>query len=384
VQFAASQRLKSSQGVIQRHFADMIGGEYATKKKDKRIMFFINLPSVFQVGLVLSVPSLYQEEGIDLQPSPVSSAFNNMYIFHLVTMAHILQVLLTSTGTISALRTQETEEARSAAELYSTVSSFPDLPGDSLAQRVKAGIEPFLRCAALFFNCLTGVHPPEELFITSPGQMEALCSYLALPFNIFQLFQDYREAVFPLLQRWCGSPAITKALHGKVQTIRWYPRRRNRLIELPEDYSALLNKASHFQCPKSAIDERKHPTLCLVCGAMLCSQSSCCLSQLDGEDVGACTAHAATCGAGVGMFLRIRECEIVLMASRTRGSTYPAPYLDDYGETDPHLGRGNPLHLCPERYRKLNQLWQQHCILEEIARSLEVVNVMFAFEWQLV
>ncbi|KAF6732912.1 E3 ubiquitin-protein ligase UBR1 [Oryzias melastigma] len=71
------------------------------------------------------------------------------------------------------------------------------------------------------------------------------------------------------------------------------------------------------------------------------------------------------------------------MASKSRGSTYPAPYLDDYGETDPHLGRGNPLHLCPERYRKLNQLWQQHCILEEIARSLEVVNVMFPFEWQM-
>lgn len=143
-----------------------------------------------------------------------------------------------------------------------------------------------------------------------------------------------------------------------------------------------------LRCPKSTDDERKHPTLCLFCGAMLCSQSSCCLSQLDGEDVGACTAHAATCGAGVGMFLRwvnfnpysdqenyssalklffflntffdfelysfcqemcytndvwfhvdrIRECEIVLMASKTRGSTYPAPYLDDYGETDPHLG----------------------------------------------
>lgn len=59
-----------------------------------------------------------------------------------------------------------------------------------------------------------------------------------------------------------------------------------------------------LRCPKSTDDDRKHPTLCLFCGAMLCSQSSCCLSQLDGEDVGACTAHAATCGAGVGMFLR--------------------------------------------------------------------------------
>lgn len=54
------------------------------------------------MGLVLSMPSLYQEEGIDLQPSAVSSAFNNMYIFHLVTMAHILQVLLTSTGTVGS------------------------------------------------------------------------------------------------------------------------------------------------------------------------------------------------------------------------------------------------------------------------------------------
>lgn len=35
---------------------------------------------------------------------------------------------------------------------------------------------------------------------------------------------------------------------------------------------------------------------------------------------------------------RVRECEIVLMANTTRGCTYPAPYLDDYGETDPHLG----------------------------------------------
>uniref|UniRef100_A0AAQ5ZJW9 E3 ubiquitin-protein ligase n=1 Tax=Amphiprion ocellaris TaxID=80972 RepID=A0AAQ5ZJW9_AMPOC len=319
-----------------------------------------NTPSLLEVdcfhllvGLVLSIPSLYQEEAVDLQPSAVSSAYNHLHIFHLVTMAHMLQVLLSSTVEAG----EETEETRATLSLSNRFLCgllfrlIPDASSSSLAERVKKGIEPFLRCAALFFNCLTGVHPPEELFSTS-GQMEALCSYLALPSNY--LLQSEK-----------------------------YPRRRNRLMDLPEDYSALLNQASHFQCPKSTDDERKHPTLCLFCGAMLCSQSSCCLSQLDGEDVGACTAHAATCGAGVGMFLRIRECEIVLMASKTRGSTYPAPYLDDYGETDPHLGRGNPLHLCPERYRKLNQLWQQHCILEEIARSLEVVNVMFAFEWQM-
>ncbi|CAN9502154.1 unnamed protein product [Ophioblennius macclurei] len=390
VQFSASQRLKSSQAVIQRHFTDLLGVLLPVMSRK-------NTPSLLEVdffhllvGLVLSVPSLYQEEAVDLQPSAVSSAYNHLHLLHLVTMAHILQVLLSSTDFPAVGGGEETEEARAAAELCATVSQHtgrlvPEVCGSSVAERVKMGIEPFLRCAALFFNCLTGVQPPEEVFassVTSHGQTEALCSYLALPSNLFQLFQEHRDTVSPLLQRWCGNAAVTKLLKSKTQAVR-YPRRRNRLIDLPEDYSALLNQASHFQCPKSSDDERKHPTLCLICGAMLCSQSSCCLSQLDGEDVGACTAHAATCGAGVGMFLRIRECEIVLMASKTRGSTYPSPYLDDYGETDPHLGRGNPLHLCPERYRKLNQLWQQHCILEEIARSLEVVNVMFAFEWQM-
>uniref|UniRef100_A0A673YP29 E3 ubiquitin-protein ligase n=1 Tax=Salmo trutta TaxID=8032 RepID=A0A673YP29_SALTR len=334
-----------------------------------------------QVGLVLAIPALYQEEAVDLQPSAVSSAYNHLYILHLVTMAHMVQVLLSSTDDTAVFGGEEGEAERAAAELYAAVSQCTggsDVSGSSVADRVRRGVTPFLRCAALFFNCLTGVPPPEEL----SSQMEALCSYLALPCDVFQLFQEHRGTVFPLLQRWCGHPAVTKALKGEMQTIS-YPRKRNRLIELPEDYSALLNQASHFQCPNSTDDERKHPTLCLFCGTILCSQSTCCHSQLDGEEVGACTAHAATCGAGVGMFLRIRECEMVLMASKTRGSTYPAPYLDDYGETDPQLGRGNPLHLCPERYRKLHQLWQQHCILEEIARSLEVVNVMFAFEWQM-
>uniref|UniRef100_A0A3P8XWC1 E3 ubiquitin-protein ligase n=1 Tax=Esox lucius TaxID=8010 RepID=A0A3P8XWC1_ESOLU len=389
VQFSATQHLKSSHAVIQKHFTDMFGALLPAMSSE-------NTPSIVEidffhllVGLVLAIPALYQEEAVDLRPSAVSSAYNHLHILQLVTVAHIVQVLLCSTDYPAVSGGEDGEEAKAAAELYATVSqctSGSDVSGSSVAERVRTGIRPFLRCAALFFYCLTGVPPPEELSVTtvsSEGQMEALCSYLALPSNVFQLFQCHSGTVSPLIRRWCGHPSIAKALKGEIQTIS-YPRKRNRLIDLPEDYSALLNQASHFQCPNSMDDERKHPTLCLFCGTILCSQSTCCQSQLDGEDVGACTAHAATCGAGVGMFLRwVRECEIVLMASKTRGCTFPAPYLDDYGETDPQLGRGNPLHLCPERYQKLHQLWQQHCILEEIARSLEVVHVMFAFEWQM-
>lgn len=44
--------------------------------------------------------------------------------------------------------------------------------------------------------------------------------------------------------------------------------------------------------------------------------------------------------------------------------------------------RGNPLHLCHERYRKLHLVWQQHCIIEEIARSQETNQMLFGFNWQ--
>uniref|UniRef100_A0A8C2DRB6 E3 ubiquitin-protein ligase n=1 Tax=Cyprinus carpio TaxID=7962 RepID=A0A8C2DRB6_CYPCA len=376
VQFSASQRLKSRKAVIQKHFADMLAVLVPVPTVE-------NAPSILEVdffhllvGLVLSIPALYQEEAVDLQPSAVSTAFNHLYLLHLVTMGHMLQVLLASHDCAVIRGPEEGEEAHAAAELFS-IMLRAGVPG---VESVKRGVLPFLRCAALFFNCLTGVPPPEELSESPESQLPLLCSYLSLPSNLFQLFQHI--ALF-LCVRWCGNAAISKALKGEMQIIR-YPRKRNRLIDLPEDYSVLLNQASHFKCPNSSDDERKHPTLCLQCGVMLCAQSPCCQQQLNGEEVGACTAHAAICGAGVGMFLRVRECEIILMASKTRGSPYPAPYLDDYGETDPQLGRGNPLHLCPERYRKLHHMWQQHCILEEIARSLELLNVMFPFEWQMI
>jgi hypothetical protein len=51
-------------------------------------------------------------------------------------------------------------------------------------------------------------------------------------------------------------------------------------------------------------DDSRAPSMCLVCGEVVCSQSYCCQAELDGEAVGACTAHAHTCGARVGIFLR--------------------------------------------------------------------------------
>ena len=157
--------------------------------------------------------------------------------------------------------------------------------------------------------------------------------------------------------------------------------------------------------------------MCLVCGEMVCSQSYCCQTELEGVTSGAATAHARTCGAGTGMFLRfyrpisvhycsqwvylfnrVRDCQIVLLAGRNRGCFYQPPYLDAYGETDQLLRylmkyffeylplfsyyrRGNPLHLCQERYDKLHRLWIAHGIQEEVAHCLEANANLMNFEW---
>ncbi|KAM4661879.1 E3 ubiquitin-protein ligase UBR1 [Discoglossus pictus] len=391
VKFAEAQRVMCSQTTIQKHLFKLLAAFLPNIRLENTPCLLSVDAFHLLVGSVLAFPSLYLEDFVDLQPSPITSAYNNLYLFHLITMSHIVQIIFTSTsGPLPAEVPDDSEEAQSAAILCQELSHFTngwlsaDLPGWYVWDCVRKGIIPFLRCAALFFHYLLGVTPSEELTLsgTQEDQLKALCSYLHLPNNIFRLFHEYKDTVKPLLQRWCSDTTVLKILKEKQTSLR-YPKKLNTLIELPDDYSCLLNQASQFKCPKSLDSDRKHPVLCLFCGAMLCSQNTCCQEVVNGEELGACTTHALSCGAGVCMFLKIRECKVILIEGKTRGCMYPAPYLDEYGETDPGLKRGNPLHLSHERYRKLHLLWLQHCIIEEIARNLEVSQIIFGFNWNL-
>ncbi|XP_039865848.1 E3 ubiquitin-protein ligase UBR2 isoform X2 [Simochromis diagramma] len=318
----------------------------------------------------------------------------HLHLLHLVTVAHLVQILLTST-TEEVCMDQDnsgSEEEELTCQLYSTLrkhlgSVLPEVSsGWQLYRCLKAGVLPFLRAAALFFHYLNSTAPPAELMIAGPGQWEALCSYLSLPSNLLLLHLNQQTLLKPLIHSWCCHPGVRQTLQGSGAIIR-FPRESNRLIELPEDYSVLINQASSFtsvntQCPRSGGDKSRAPTLCLVCGCMLCSQSYCCQTEVDGEDVGACTAHTFTCGAGLGLFLRVRESQVLFVAGKTKGCFYPPPYLDDYGETDQGLKRGNPLHLCAERYRKIERLWRQHGIAEVIGHAQEANQALVAIDWQ--
>lgn len=67
---------------------------------------------------------------------------------------------------------------------------------------------------------------------------------------------------------------------------------------------------------------------------MMCSEGYCCKEVVGDRSVGSCTAHALRCGAGIGIFLRVRDCIVLLISGIGKGCFYPPPYLDAYGETD--------------------------------------------------
>ncbi|XP_070569503.1 E3 ubiquitin-protein ligase UBR2-like [Ptychodera flava] len=236
----------------------------------------------------------------------------------------------------------------------------------------------------MFFHFLNGIASPAELQNVGIDEFEPLCQYLAMPTDLSQLFDNEgAPQMQTIIERWCQHPAITTKMSVENQgNLVRYPLEVNQLIELPQDYSQLINTISLFMCPKSSGSDSRAPTLCLVCGETLCSQSYCCQKELDNDIVGACMAHTYTCGAGVGVFLRVRECQLILLSGKNKGCFFTPPYLDDYGETDQGLRRGNPLHLCQDRYRKLQKLWLLHGIPEEIAHQLESNNSLQTIDWQ--
>ncbi|KAK1338408.1 hypothetical protein QTO34_001524 [Cnephaeus nilssonii] len=332
------------------------------------------------VGLVLAFPALQCQDF-----SGISLGTGDLHIFHLVTMAHIIQILLTSCTEENEMD-QETpagEEELAVLALYKTLRQYTGRNTLWLApvEECQSWHHALPEMFRFVFSLLKWSSFPTEIQVSGTSHFEHLCNYLSLPNNLICLFQENSEITKLLIESWCQHIEVKRYLEGERDAIS-YPRESNKLIDLPEDYSSLINQASNFSCPKSGGDKSRTPTLCLVCGTLLCSQSYCCQTELEGEDVGACTAHTYSCGTGVGIFLRVRECQVLFLAGKTKGCFYSPPYLDDYGETDQGLRRGNPLHLCKERFKKIQKLWHQHSITEEIGHAQEANQTLVGIDWQ--
>ncbi|XP_054719736.1 E3 ubiquitin-protein ligase UBR2-like [Uloborus diversus] len=355
------------------------------------------------VFLVLSMPVLFEHSDQEKQRilHPLGSSLDK-HLLHLMLIFHFVQVLLTypfheeenmETDDVSSdgedpkmqgenfIASVFYEEMRMAAASHQWISA-PSR--HSIVHCLKVGSLPFLRCAAIFFHVLTDTPPPPSLQEINDCEFENICKYLGLPPTLDELLAS--TSLRQLALSWARHPRVLHLLlmtpeQTGTEILVRHPFSINKLVPLPSDYSELINSVSQFTCPKSDADDSRNPTMCLICGTVLCSQSYCCQIDLNGSLVGACTHHAHFCGSGVGIFLRIRDCKVLLLSDKNKGCFIPPPYVDEYGETDQGLFRGNPLHLCPERYEELHELWLSHNVPERVSHNMEQSTTLP--NWQL-
>jgi len=232
----------------------------------------------------------------------------------------------------------------------------------------------FLRKALILFHIRCGVDfaVVEHELNPDADEIDRLTTLLRLP-SIDEMLSSFGsatptgEASRALATRWMH--------HAKV----WYDASDNgyspdlshpaifELVGLPRTFDALTEEARKRRCPTTG-KEVTDPAVCLFCGAIFCSQASCCRTK---SGQGGCTQHMRVCGGSVGLFINVRKC-MVLFLHGNNGSWANAPYLDKHGEADPTLRRHHQLFLEQKRYDRLfRDVWLQHGIQSAVSRRLE-------------
>jgi len=59
----------------------------------------------------------------------------------------------------------------------------------------------------------------------------------------------------------------------------------------------------------------------------------------------------------------------------------PAPYVDDYGECDEGLRRGNPMKLERSMYEDLQKIWLNNDVPDKISRNFDEDLIVIRAVW---
>jgi len=158
---------------------------------------------------------------------------------------------------------------------------------------------------------------------------------------------------------WCreiGSFAVKSYLSARKLILINSSWKQPQLLRLPKNYDAIFQfyyKRVCTNCEKVP----KDPSICLLCGVMVCLKEACCKSSVSG-DLEA-VRHSIECGAGTAPFLAVNSATIVVIRGK-RACIWGSIYLDLFGEEDRELKRGKPLFLSLERYHFLESQWLTH------------------------
>ncbi|KAK3671758.1 E3 ubiquitin-protein ligase ubr1 [Recurvomyces mirabilis] len=230
----------------------------------------------------------------------------------------------------------------------------------------------FLRKAIVLMHVRYGLdyECPKDIKLEAP-ELSRLTALLHIP-TIDDLSTLYTTSTPPsaklrlLTKRWV-SQATTMSEHEPTSITLSHPAIYE-LIGLPKNYDTLTSVALKSSCPTTG-KELTDPAICLLCGAIFCSQAVCCMKD---KDKGGCYQHMATCGGKIGLFINIRKCMVLFMHGPANGSWSHAPYLDRHGEPDPTLRKHHQLFLHQRRYdRLLREAWLGHGVPSLISRKLE-------------
>ncbi|KAG0423827.1 hypothetical protein HPB47_000437, partial [Ixodes persulcatus] len=234
-----------------------------------------------------------------------------------------------------------------------------------LEERLKEMTTPFLRMAAL-----TQAHLYDEQLplVTDPeGEYESLCHFLGLTGRegaqqgqlglATSCLSWATSEPHILLRTWCQdygnfvgkSPIAARSL----VECRWRWA-QPRLLLLPGRYDQLF-QYYHSRACRLCHSVPKDPSVCLVCGTLVCLRENCCRQQAYYEAV----HHSINCGAGTAIFLAVNSSTIIVIRGK-RACLWGSVYLDSFGEEDRDLKRGKPLYLSFERYQLLQEQWTTH------------------------
>lgn len=96
--------------------------------------------------------------------------------------------------------------------------------------------------------------------------------------------------------------------------------------------------------------------------------------------IGECTLHSRSCGAGLGVFFLVQQCQVLLVRG-SRGCYAPSLYLDSSGEVNEQRGQNRPLFLSAKRYKKLEELYVNHQVTKDIVRKRASAETVIRMNW---
>eukprot|EP00658_Telonema_sp_P-2_P069478 TRINITY_DN5874_c0_g2_i1.p1 TRINITY_DN5874_c0_g2~~TRINITY_DN5874_c0_g2_i1.p1 ORF type:complete len:592 (+),score=104.02 TRINITY_DN5874_c0_g2_i1:96-1871(+) len=277
------------------------------------------------------VVALWVEQA-ELNTSPLNFCFCCRLVLPLVMLQAAVQIATSGTAVSDVPARAFTETLEGITDR--TVLTDPCQSRDFMSE-VALRCLPFIRCcialhAALLQTTTPAPHPCFNLETSAIAESDTLLQMLGSSWEL--AVQDLEllprlDSVRPL--------EITEPA---------------RLIELPSEFTQLFlqyNESTCLQC--GSIPEE--PALCLVTGSVLC-----CGACTSSPDQGPLTRYAAESG-GVGLFLLLRVCTVLVVLPGKRCATWGSLYLDAHGEEDPCLRRGKRVTLSSARLQSLTRVW---------------------------